>query len=63
MKDFAFVDFQKESESTPTAWGEVLCVYMVATLLANCKACLYGNQISMSFNMNPPTFDHNKLMT
>lgn len=32
-------------------------MYKVATLLANCRTCLYGNQVSHFFNVEPPTLE------
>lgn len=50
-RDFAFIDFHKNQKLCRQVLGRM---YKVATLLANCQACLYGNQVSMYFGVDAP---------
>lgn len=50
--DFAFVDFQKNKKMTHQNGGRV---YKVATLLSNCRTCMYGSQVSAHFDIVPPS--------
>ena len=49
---FAFVDFRKNLKLYLPPVGKY---YLVAALLCNCRTCLYGNQTSTHFGLNPPT--------
>ena len=48
---WAFVDFKK---NTKILLQPVAKYYIVATILTNCHACLYGNNISEHFGLQPP---------
>ncbi|XP_075732934.1 uncharacterized protein LOC142775426 [Rhipicephalus microplus] len=50
--DFAFVDFHKNLKVTRQ---RVKRMYKVATLLTNCRTCLYDSQVSMYFGLEPPS--------
>ncbi|KAL3196975.1 hypothetical protein MRX96_045044 [Rhipicephalus microplus] len=50
--DFAFVDFHKNLKVTCQRVGRM---YKVATLLTNCRTCLYDSQMSMYFGLEPPS--------
>ncbi|XP_050033367.1 uncharacterized protein [Dermacentor andersoni] len=50
--DFAFVDFQRNTKMTHQRVGRM---YKVATLLSNCRTCLYGSQVSAHFDIAPPS--------
>ncbi|XP_037572693.1 uncharacterized protein LOC119455374 [Dermacentor silvarum] len=50
--DFAFVDFQRNKKMTHQNGGRV---YKVATLLSNCRTCIYGSQVSAHFDIAPPS--------
>nr|CAH7726108.1 unnamed protein product [Callosobruchus chinensis] len=50
IAEFAFVDFKKNQK---LLLQDLQSMYKTATLLANCHSCLYGNQTSQFFNMNP----------
>ncbi|XP_065292311.1 uncharacterized protein [Dermacentor albipictus] len=51
--DFAFVDFHKNQKMTLQRVGRM---YKVATLLSNCRTCMYGSQVSRYFGIAPPSF-------
>ncbi|XP_070379262.1 uncharacterized protein [Dermacentor albipictus] len=51
--DFAFVDFHKNQKMTQQRVGRM---YKVATLLSNCRTCMYGSQVSTYFGIAPPSF-------
>ncbi len=52
--NFAFIDFAKNQK----VWLQPVGLYFrVATILTNCRACLYGNQGSMHFGMAPPVLE------
>ncbi|KAL3208685.1 hypothetical protein MRX96_038865 [Rhipicephalus microplus] len=50
--DFAFVDFHKNLKVTCPSVGRM---YKVATLLTNCRTCLYDSQVSMYFGLEQPS--------
>ncbi|KAL3247067.1 hypothetical protein MRX96_057262 [Rhipicephalus microplus] len=50
--DFAFVDFHRNLKVTRQRVGRM---YKVATLLTNCRTCLYDSQVSMYFGLEPPS--------
>nr|CAI5830787.1 unnamed protein product [Callosobruchus analis] len=54
VAEFAFVDFKKNQKLLPQ---DLQSMYKTATLLASCHSCLYGNQSSQFFNMNPITLE------
>ena len=54
VTNFAFVDFRKNLKILLQPIGKF---YLVATLFANCKACLYGNQTSQYFGLDPPSLE------
>ena len=49
---WAFVDFKK---NTKILLQPVAKYYVVAALLTNCHACVYGNNICEHFQLHPPT--------
>jgi hypothetical protein len=52
---WAFIDFKKNHKLLLSPVGKVM---NVAMLLTNCHTCYFGgNQISMYFNLNPPTLE------
>lgn len=58
ISEFAFLDFKKNQKILLQA---VPRMYRVAVLLTNCHACMYGNQVSSYFGVNPPClFDYLK---
>lgn len=52
ISEFAFLDFKKNQKIMLQA---VPRMYRVATLLTNCHACMYGNQVSSYFDLEPPS--------
>ncbi|CAN7988706.1 unnamed protein product [Ixodes hexagonus] len=58
MPEFAFIDFKKNQKILLQA---VPRMYRLAVLLTNCHACMYGNQVSSYFGVDPPClFDYLK---
>ena len=53
IQQFAFLDFKKNQKVFLQPLGKY---YLVATILSNCRACLYGNTSSF-FNLAPPTLE------
>lgn len=51
---FAFVDFEKNLRLLQQP---IALYYRVATLLVNCRCCLYGNETSSHFQAPPPTLE------
>ena len=51
---FKFVDFKKSQKIGLSAVGKI---YVVCTLLQNALTCLYGNNTSKFFNVQPPTVE------
>lgn len=51
ISEFAFLDFKKNQKIFLQA---VPRMYRVAVLLTNLQACMYGNQVSQYFGVNPP---------
>lgn len=51
-RTFAFVDFHKNMK---LYLQPVAALYKVSAIFANCRTCLYGNQTSSYFNLQPPT--------
>lgn len=49
IRDFAFLDFKKNQK---LLLQSIEIMYKTATILSNCHTCLYGNQISIFFNIN-----------
>jgi hypothetical protein len=55
FEQFAFVDFKKNQK----IFLQPLAKYIVvATILKNCKTCMYGSQTSQYFNCAPPTLEN-----
>lgn len=52
---FAFLDFKKNLKVGLSAVGKM---YIVSALLTNARTCLYGNQTSTFFQIEPPDIDH-----
>ena len=56
IKKFAFVDFRKQMKLYEKPINKI---YRVAVLLTNCHNCLYPNQTSKYFDLEPPSlFDY-----
>ena len=51
---FKFVDFKKQQKLGLSPIGKL---YIVCALLQNAHTCLYGNQVSEYFDMDPPTLE------
>ncbi|XP_072145152.1 uncharacterized protein [Dermacentor andersoni] len=51
ISQFAFLDLKKNQKILLQA---IPRMYRVAVLLINCHACLYGNQVSSYFDLQPP---------
>ncbi|XP_049516984.1 uncharacterized protein LOC125942770 [Dermacentor silvarum] len=51
ISEFAFLDFKKNQKVLLQA---VPRMYRVAVILTNCHACMYGNQVSSYFDLEPP---------
>lgn len=51
---FAFVDFKKNQKILLQNVGGM---YQAAVILTNCSACLYGNQTSLLFAVDPPSLE------
>jgi hypothetical protein len=54
ITDWAYVDFKKGQKLLQQPVGKF---YLVATILANMKACIIPNQISTKFGLKPPTLE------
>ena len=52
INSFKFLDFKKNLKIGLSSIGKM---YVVCTLLRNAKTCLYGNQTSDFFELDPPT--------
>lgn len=50
VSEFAFMDFKKNQK---LLLQEVGTLYSTAVILTNCHSCLYKNQTSLYFNVNP----------
>ena len=55
MKMFAFLDFRKNLK---VLLSPVAKYYLVGGLLTNCHTCLYGNQTSRYFQLDPPSLEN-----
>ena len=53
-RNFAFIDFKKNLK---LYLSPVAKYYVVACLLTNCKACLYGNITCSYFDVEPPSLE------
>ena len=51
---FKFIDFKKEMKVNLSPVGKI---YFVCALLENAQTCLYGNQVSAMFDIDPPTLN------
>ncbi|XP_055342334.1 uncharacterized protein LOC129590913, partial [Paramacrobiotus metropolitanus] len=51
VKEFAFVDFKKQMKIFENPVNKI---FRIAVLLTNCRNCLYPNQASQYFNLEPP---------
>lgn len=51
---FKFIDFKKNLKIQLNSVGKM---YVVCSLLHNAITCLYGNQTSQYFNLDPPTIE------
>lgn len=54
VRQFAFIDFKKNLK---VYLQQIGIYYHVATILTNCRTCLYKSQINYIFNSEPPTLD------
>lgn len=52
ISDFAFLDFKENQKIMLQAMPRLI---RVATLLTNSHACMYGNQVSSYFDLEPPS--------
>lgn len=52
---FKFLDFKKNLKIGLSPIGKM---YIVCAILRNAMTCLYGNQTSSFFNMDPPTLQN-----
>lgn len=52
LNSFKFLDFKKNLKIQLSSVGKM---YIVCALLYNAITCLYGNQTSKFFNLDPPT--------
>jgi len=52
---FKFIDFKKTQKLELSAVGKQ---YLVCALFRNILTCLYGNQTSQAFQIEPPTVDN-----
>ena len=52
VNSFKFLDFKKNLKMGLSSIGKM---YIVCALLRNAKTCLYGNQTSDCFELDPPT--------
>ena len=52
---FGFLDMKKKHAITLAAGWTVLCV--VGFLMYNCMTCLYGNEVSKFFDLEPPSLE------
>lgn len=52
VNEFAFLDFKKNQKLLRQQVGEM---YKAAVILTNCHTCMYGSQVSMYFDLNPPS--------
>ena len=53
-KYFSFIDFKRHMKVNLSA---VAKMYLVFALLVNARTCLYGNIVSKTFDLQPPTLD------
>ncbi len=53
-KYFSFIDFKKQMKLNLSAIGKM---YVVSALLENACTCLYGNIVSTTFELEPPTLE------
>lgn len=51
VNEFAFLDFKKNQKLLRQQVGEM---YKAAVILTNCHTCMYGSQVSMYFDLEPP---------
>ena len=51
---FKFIDFKKQMKVNLSSVGKM---YFACALMQNAHTCLYGNQVSEMFEVNPPTLD------
>lgn len=49
---FKFIDFKKQMKIGLSPVGKL---YVVCALLENARTCVYGNNVSSFFNLDPPT--------
>ena len=54
INSFKFLDFKKNLKLELSSVGKM---YVVCALLRNALTCLYGNQLSLYFEHNPPTLE------
>ncbi len=54
IRQFAFLDFKKNLKLFLQPVGKY---YLIATILTNCRACLYGNEVSQYFGIAPPVLE------
>lgn len=54
FEQFAFLGYKNNQKINLQPVGKYM---IVATILKNCQACLYGNQTSIYFNVDPPSLE------
>lgn len=52
LNEFKFLDFKKNLKIQLSSIGKQ---YIVSAVLTNALTCLYGNQVSNHFELNPPS--------
>jgi len=59
LRNWTYLDFKRGLKLGLSPVGSL---YLVATFLTNCRTCLVGgNQISMHFNLSPPSIQEEYL--
>ena len=51
---FKFIDFKRQMKINLSPVGKM---YFLCALLENAQTCLYGNQVSQMFGIEPPTLN------
>ena len=55
VNHFKFMDFKKNLKISLSSASSVGKMYVVCAILRNALTCLYPNQTSQYFNLDPPT--------
>ena len=51
---FKFIDFKRQMKVNLSPLGKI---YFVCALLENAQTCLYGNQVTQMFEIDPPSLN------